>query len=311
MGDSSSFGRHRITYKALSGVFTAVIGSACIPAIKSQEFYWIILWVFGLSIATFSNIWLIMLDERSRQDMLRNQIASQAVKINLLQKREVDIRHVLVGVRNLVVARTHAIDELLHQELNSLGYAGIVGMAYSALGFDEVMQKIMTAIFNVYSGGNQDLERRFSVSFMTVCDDELKIKDWENTDRVVPETMSKDDGFKKGEGCAGAAWLYQTDIYEPDTENPKCFVSKTERHKRDIKSMLSVPVIHRSKHEGAVFLGVLNIDTTVKEFFEDTEQCRKEVSIKLKPYIYLIALAHRGKQLIDELMQLQEGGPNG
>ena len=48
----------------------------------------------------------------------------------------------------------------------------------------------------------------------------------------------------------------------------------------------------------------------VKEFFKDTDQCRKEVSIELKPYIYLIALIYRGKRLVDELLQLQEGDPN-
>ncbi len=298
--------RRRAIYKWLNSLFTLITGVAGVPAIMSQQFSWIMLWAIGLIMAILSNYFLIILDERGRQDMLKEQASHLASLLNHLQKREMDIRHVLVGIRNLFVSRLDALDDLLKLELDQLHEQQFIDLAYSALGFDDVMQRIMTAILSVYSGGNQNLDQRFSVSFMTVCHDELKIQYWENVDGVVPEVKSKDEGFKIGEGCAGSAWLHKKEIYEPDTGDPRYFVARTERHEHSTKSILSVPVTHRSRDEGDIFLGVLNIDTSIRGFFQDTPQHRKEASIRLRPYIYMIGLVYRGKQLIDKIASVTE-----
>lgn len=289
----------RIFYKALGPILTGVICSVIIPVIETQSTWWMGGLIVALGVVIFGNYKLIRLDEQDRKEMVKKEKIEQAKRIYTAQKNESTLRHVLVGLRNLIEARIQTIDKLISQNFSFSPETGI-NLVKLVLDFDDLMQKIIKSIFNVYSEGHSNHAHRFVVSFMDIDDGDLKIQYWENIDGAVPETKSKGLSFKKGEGCAGQAWLQGKNIYEPDVENPKYFVIKTERHRYEVKSMLSVPVIHRTVNEGEIFFGVINIDTTIKEFFKDTQECREETETKLRPYIYFIALAYRIKELVQK-----------
>lgn len=206
--------------------------------------------------------------------------------VEALSKKEMDVRHVLVGFRNLFETEMQFLDDLTDYTRETFFES-----------FHRSMRKIVTNIFNVFSEGNVDLNNRFQVTYMELDrnDNLLKIKFFENTDHEVPESMSEGIFYKMGEGLAGEAWASLETLIETDTEEAHCFVVRTKREQQFAKSAVSIPVCHRRSGGGTEFFGILNIDASVKGRFQTTDEGHNEIRIKTKPYIELIALLYKIK----------------
>lgn len=221
---------------------------------------------------------------------------------------QLHFRQVLLAVRKLALSFAMEIDRstraFQHRQEQSIPVTHPTYSSLQIFDFDKTLNTILYQIFDNFSEGNQNLERHFRVTLMVPQGDQLKIQYFANSDGEVPRTKAQDKGFRKKEGCAGWAWATGKTWIVSDVakfrreseraiqrgqEFPDYFVNVHEEHIR-IMSIVSIPLAFKGYEGGEEVLGVINIDSDVRNFFKDSQPARDYLRRRIQPYIHIIIM---------------------
>jgi hypothetical protein len=155
----------------------------------------------------------------------------------------------------------------------------------------------------------------FRATYMEVSgpteDQRLEYFGWHTLDGSPPKSMTLGITYRKGEGCAGAAWEKSRPVIE-DFKDRHEWKENYPHQSSNYTSMICVPVVRGYGNNMGEVIGVITVDTHVDLYFGNKDDRTEEDKIarSIRPYGTYIAFISAVDGAVKDLVAQLGGTPS-